>query len=769
MKIDVTHATKYLNSSTKPIINNFINRIDGHISGYVNLTQKLYDNLYIYTESKINNHNSIAILFEEYEKEFHSNIKYNSNFGLLEKLYKTINNEKEYYINFIQSNVISLTNDYFNNCYLKSNDQFLEYPEEILYKVKQYQNELNNSLDNLINKINIIYRKRIINIIASTNIFIRDLINNDNKFILVNIENKNIINEFIIPKKVFILKKFENYSNYLNEISNKISDIEEQNSFLKINNEKNFVFTESNFYSPSSSIFQNLDSFISDLEDLINQTFIHEICECTEQENLTNSTIDIDLINSDLYTNSSDIINNTNFTNCSDCYTVKHKSSLPNYSYNFNVMKIRTGLFYTKASLENIMNIYDDINYDELFNIEIYNNNENLLNDKNIFNVYNSTLSFLKENNEESNILLEEQHQFLHDYIMDFYYYLDDDYYPYLKKYEKVLNLEDAKFKDYYKNYIQSRFNQINDIISQFNETLYRQIYSYNIYNIDKNNLFSKNYEDYFYTIKNSFQIFKSNIKALNKNYIFLNSFRNHMLNLQKKKRNFYKSIIDEMSREHDFHLLNMTLEIGDVISNLLQNDYNEDEFSYLFEYINITDININPFLNYLNACIYDFENNILQQFSNIYKEFLENFNENISNFVDQNYISELKENYTNCLNYSIDQLEQTLKEDAINYQKYLNYLEYISNNSTDNTSDNISEVSEAEAIEEFIFVNKTEILLNCDINNYYNYSVKYYNDFEEKYKNILNELINEIITINSNDSIIIYYMTILQIMMILN
>ena len=136
-------------------------------------------------------------------------------------------------------------------------------------------------------------------------------------------------------------------------------------------------------------------------------------------------------------------------------------------------------------------------------------------------------------------------------------------------------------------------------------------------------------------------------------------------------------------------------------------------------------------------------EKDNLEKFTTIYNEFLDKFYFNISAYVNQKYVDDLNENYTNCLNYSIDFLDETLKEDEINYQKYLYYIN-ISNTSSD---DNLT--SDTEAIE---FINKTEILLYCHDNNYFNYSIKLYKEFEEKYKNKLNYLINNITEIDLND-----------------
>jgi hypothetical protein len=135
-------------------------------------------------------------------------------------------------------------------------------------------------------------------------------------------------------------------------------------------------------------------------------------------------------------------------------------------------------------------------------------------------------------------------------------------------------------------------------------------------------------------------------------------------------------------------------------------------------------------------------ENDILTKFKKIYTEFLNNFNKDASVYVNQKYIDDLQKNYTICLNYSIDYLNETLKEDEINYQNYLYYINS-SNTSSNNT------IIEKGKIE---FINKTKIILYCHDNNYFNYSVKLYEDFESKYKNELNNLINTIVNINLNE-----------------
>ena len=424
VNIDVSNIKDYLNNIADNLVKNQKNKINIILSNYVNCIQNLYKNLYTYVEGKINNNNNIQLLFNNYENVYKKLIDSNSNYGLLGKLYNQITNEKLTYINNIKNNVNNLVDEYLNSYYMKDYLKFLEYPQEIIYKVKQYKNELKDNLNNIINKINYMYRNRITNIINSTNIFIKDLINFDYNLILVDISNRDIIDEYLIPKKSFVSNKFKNYLNDLTNLSNKIYKITEQNNYLKLNNE-NFIFTDKNFNEPISSTLKKLESFISNLEDLINENFTYQICDDHNK-----------------------------------CKTYKNKSSLPNYEYNYNIVKIRTGLNYTKTALENILNIFDELNYEELFNMKKYNDIDHLLNDKNILNIYNSTLYKLKEINKTINPLFEEQNEYFYNLISDLYK-IANDYYPFLKKFKQILKMENKPYYLYFDNMIKSKYQDL--------------------------------------------------------------------------------------------------------------------------------------------------------------------------------------------------------------------------------------------------------------------------------------------------------------------
>ena len=158
-------------------------------------------------------------------------------------------------------------------------------------------------------------------------------------------------------------------------------------------------------------------------------------------------------------------------------------------------------------------------------------------------------------------------------------------------------------------------------------------------------------------------------------------------------------------------------------------------EFEYIFEYVeiyeNYSNIYINNIINYFNT----YKQKVLNNFSTLINEFINNFKNGISLFIDNNYIEEIKKNYSSCLGYSINNLNKTIEEDKINYDKYIDYknkMEFIelnctSKNETIDLDDCIYNKTE---IEKIIYFNKTEYLLYCHKNNYFNFSIKIFDNF---------------------------------------
>ena len=492
------------------------------------------------------------------------------------------------------------------------------------------------------------------------------------------------------------------------------------------------TLNEENYNIPLSNIYEKLELFISNLENVININFTSENC-------YNNSLNDNDLNLFDLYNINSNAKNDKG-TDDIICEKIKYKSNVSNYEYNYNVVKLRTGLNYTKKTLENIMNLYDDLNYDNLLSIEQYITIDNSLNDKKILDIYNFTSVKLKEIKESSNSLLKDQHEFFYNEILSLYS-INNDYYPFLQDIESILKFENQQYNDYIFKYINGKFNFVESILFEFNETLFEQKNEYQLYKIEENNTFLEIYKEYQEKIKQIFTNIINEILNLNENTNFINGLRRHLSYEQKQKILYFKNFIYNISKNYNYQLLNMTLNIGEVVETLLIKEYENLEFSTNYKYLKIYNNYLNNYLNNISSYISGIRNDMQNELQMIYNEFLEKFYSDSLPFIDEQYIIKYKQNHTICLNYSIDSLNDSLKEDEINYKKYLDYLIKLNDSSL-----NISE------IEKVNFTNKTEILLDCYNNNYYNNKIHLYKNFEEKYKGKLDYLINDINKIETSN-----------------
>jgi hypothetical protein len=148
-----------------------------------------------------------------------------------------------------------------------------------------------------------IYNKKVINIIKSVNIYIEDYINFDYKYILSKINSDNILENYYISKYKKLNKANKDCINYLKSFSNIFNG-----------NNNNYVFLNSdNYDNKIFNIIFDMNNFFINLENITNQTFTLE--ECDENNN---------------------------------CFFHKKEISLNYSKYNYNIVKLRTGIYYTK-------------------------------------------------------------------------------------------------------------------------------------------------------------------------------------------------------------------------------------------------------------------------------------------------------------------------------------------------------------------------------------------------------------------------------------
>ena len=709
----------YMEENTNFIIKNFINKFDKYLSNYVKYSQSLYSTLYNYYENKINDHSNIEKFLSKYKNilldimENETNNKLYEEFNIKEKKY--ISKIREYIADNFQNNIEQIKDSYFISYYLQDYKNYLEYPEEIKYKIDQFMEELKNNTNLIKDKIYLLYKNKILSVIKETNIFIENM----NKFNLNYIISH--INIFSIIEKYFKSKY-----NILNEIfySFKQDIIKESDCFyqeIEKNNSYNFADNIN-----VNTALDNYLNFSEYFKEVIEQNFT--IVNCTN-----------------ISLNSDDLSEKENITYQTVCWTEKYKSELDYSEYNFNIVKLRTGIYYTKTLSENIDKLFDNLDFKNLMDGQKIKMIDELINDKNILNTYNSSLFKLNEINRESKLLLSEPLEyFLEDFQVK--YTFQNDFLPFYDDIKKILKYQ---HEDYIHNVTIKNNNTVNKIyliLEDINQTLFKQISlikKYDFYNINKN-YFKSAYNNYSLLIKKGFNIYKEKILNLDKNYLFYNSLKNILRSLQLNKRNIYKNIVNNFSKNYDFELLNISYNLGEDIYLYLLKEYDNYEFTFIYDYFELFDKNTEIYIKNITNIILEQEKLIQEKLKNIYNNFSYIFEMNISDFVNYKYINDLELNFSKCINYSYDKLNEFIKEDEINYKNYIEYLDLINSLNNCSNESNISCINISD-IEPVIYFNKTEHLLDCYKNNYYNYSVFIFEQFNESYKNSLDNMIKNI------------------------
>ena len=103
---NLSKTNLYLNEKSNIIIQNFINKFDKYLNNYVFYTQTLYNKLYTYYENKINNHEHIQTILNEYNSIIDETLDYNSNSKIIER----IDNESNF-TNLLNKIIIKFENN----------------------------------------------------------------------------------------------------------------------------------------------------------------------------------------------------------------------------------------------------------------------------------------------------------------------------------------------------------------------------------------------------------------------------------------------------------------------------------------------------------------------------------------------------------------------------------------------------------------------------------------------------------------------------------
>ena len=761
---DLNQTKIYVENYKNQIYDKFIHKFDNYLDSCIKISNNFYSNLYSFTENKINNNDNLNKLLNEYQNVFYGIINNNSYTNLINKIEKNenINDKIEIVLKEIRNGLEKIKDEYYDFYYLNNQSDFLEYPYEIIIKCNQIINELNDNSNYIKLTINSLYKEKIKNIIKETNYFIKEINNNNYKYISSHLNySYNFMNYFDVKTGVLNIA-FQNYENYF-----KISEKE----ILKDFNYN--ILNNLNYDLKFTNIINNIEEFINEFNQIIYDNFTQIICEnnthlINEEEEIENN---IDLINEgeeienniDLINEEEEIeniINETNLTNITCEFQ-------PNYSkYNFQIVKIRNAIYYVKNLYEELDEIYKNELRDEngiaekIINKEYIKEKDYKINEKNVWLIYNESLNHIKNLNEESKNLLKDYYEIFKEDFFERYPFINEKNKQIFKENIQILNKTLNDNYHPFKNKINNDLNKIYQfLLNDYNEILnkiFSEINEYDYYSFNETKL-NQTFMSFYNSLNNIFNNYLNNvINKVNKDYNFYNAFSYSIKNLYYTQFKIYGENIKEYSKSFNFELFNSTSDLDKYIIDILENDYNNLEFSFVFDYIELYDKYNNKYQKNLNNIIINLRDKALQIFKNNSNIFLNNL-KNSKSHVSKDFIFESMENYSNCENYSMIELDEIILEDEKNWEKYENYtklLEYYLNltnntNSTledleENFEENLEEIN-LEDLEEITYFNKTEYWLYCNNYNFFNYTNIIFEDLDSTNKQLINNILNKI------------------------
>ena len=167
-----------------------------------------------------------------------------------------------------------------------------------------------------------------------------------------------------------------------------------QIAFNNISTDKIIFFNTQNYDKPIKKILNDSKNIILYLEDIIYKNFTSQNCF----PNLINNTYIAEINGSrndynDSINEYNESIYNYNDSNDNNliCIEEKKKFDLNISKYNYYIVKLREGIYYSKTLLENIDILLNEFNFDKLINMDKIIFSDELLNDKDIICIYNET------------------------------------------------------------------------------------------------------------------------------------------------------------------------------------------------------------------------------------------------------------------------------------------------------------------------------------------------------------------------------------------
>ena len=555
-------------------------------------------------------------------------------------------------------------------------------------------------------------------------------------------QNRSLI--FQYPEEIdYIIESLESFKNESNQV------------FEKINHHINIAYTLITKITP---YYQNITSYISsnqmfivnyinktlklneyfDIEEL--NTYFEELKDLASlltpsyqfYEAYENYTFITEEISNELTTSIQDIIdqisiyrdNLYNYFHGINCDTDGCSNSNETTEEKNKNQFIRTRLemliSYMKLYTQKLNETYDEEDFNTLL---LYDFNYEDIIDKNfIFNELNIKTYDYMENTIDN---LYNEIDTIIENIKDVYN--EVNYTDIMNKYEDIVNNVDENFLNYTKSKIETCNSTIHSLINQYNTLLYKYIngYNYSIISFDKFQNYFNNYTsniiDKFNRIKNKIEILKGTLinKSIYDGNINMN-FTNNITSLFNERKSYIINLLNNTDFDYETKIFDKDFKLKDAILELI---FNDDE-NNLKEINDSLSLNISGFIDTISELISNIDYPIKNVLTNYTDVFLQEFKnrsslnkteeENLFNIYKNEY--ELPNNTENrkCWNFRGFFFTEIVKDDQINYEKYLDYL-----NKTriieecEATGNNYCPFSRSE-LEVIEYVNNTELYFNC-------------------------------------------------------
>jgi hypothetical protein len=164
----------------------------------------------------------------------------------------------------------------------------------------------------------------------------------------------------------------------------------------------------------------------------------------------------------------------------------------------------------------------------------------------------------------------------------------------------------------------------------------------------------------------------ENKIKNISNDYLLNNTLKIKLENLYGERAKYTKKKIEDFNKNYEIKPFNLTFNIGEKTETIIKRLYENLFFNFIKDYLELFELNRHIFSESLLEIINIKKEEIVNKYNEITNEFYDELNRYSEEYIDDNYIKEYFNNYTNCLNYSIDELNETLIKDEKNYNKYV-------------------------------------------------------------------------------------------------